>query len=133
MIPGDACSEGVLEWVPKAQVPQLPIWEGIRSFSVCWNSSGLFSLKLVYKGDELTGGGAGRQKRWRWKPPSERIKTGPCASGAGPVVFSGEDQPFSFRSPSLIQPMRRSISQKTTLSTAGRTKQISTRPIQSMG
>lgn len=32
MIPGDACSEGVLEWVPKSRVPQLPIWEGDKIF-----------------------------------------------------------------------------------------------------
>ncbi|MFR9067227.1 MAG: NUDIX hydrolase [Faecalibacterium prausnitzii] len=28
MIQGDACREGVLEWVPKEKVEQLPIWEG---------------------------------------------------------------------------------------------------------
>ena len=40
---------------------------------------------------------------------------------------------FSFRSPSLIQPSLRSISQKRTLSTAGRTKQMRTRAAQSIG
>ena len=32
MIQGDACREGVLEWVPKERVEQLPIWEGDKIF-----------------------------------------------------------------------------------------------------
>ena len=43
-------------------------------------------------------------------------------------VYSNQS---SFRSPSLIQPHLRRTSQKITLSTAGSTKQISTRPTQS--
>ena len=55
MIPGDACSEGVLEWVPKSRVPQLPIWEGDKIFfRLLEQQRPFFSLKLVYKGDELT-------------------------------------------------------------------------------
>jgi len=26
------CNEGILEWVPKNQVPELPIWEGDKIF-----------------------------------------------------------------------------------------------------
>ena len=32
MLRGDACREGVLEWVPKEKVDQLPIWEGDKLF-----------------------------------------------------------------------------------------------------
>ena len=32
MIQGDASREGVLEWVPKERVEQLPIWEGDKIF-----------------------------------------------------------------------------------------------------
>ena len=32
MMQGDACREGVLEWVPKEKVTQLPIWEGDKIF-----------------------------------------------------------------------------------------------------
>ena len=44
---------------------------------------------------------------------------------------AGRLQFYSFKSPSLIHPFFRRTSQKIVLSTAGRTKQISTRPIQS--
>ena len=55
MIRGDACNEGVLEWVPKAQVPQLPIWEGDKIFfRLMAEDRPWFSLKLVYDGDVLT-------------------------------------------------------------------------------
>ena len=50
------CDEGVLEWVGKAQVEQLPIWEGDRIFfRLLWEERPFFSLKLTYRGDELTG------------------------------------------------------------------------------
>ena len=54
MIPGDACREGVLEWVPKSRVPQLPIWEGDKIFFLLLEQRRpFFSLKLVYRRDRL--------------------------------------------------------------------------------
>ena len=55
------------------------------------------------------------------------------ASGVLKISITGEQAQFSFRSPSLIQPSLRSISQKRTLSTAGRTKQSSSMAAQSIG
>ncbi len=55
MIRGDACVEGVLEWVPKSQVPQLPIWEGDKIFfRLLDENQPFFSLKLCYEDDKLT-------------------------------------------------------------------------------
>lgn len=55
MIRGDACAEGVLEWVPKEKVPTLPIWEGDKIFLKLLEEERLFfSLKLKYEGDTLT-------------------------------------------------------------------------------
>ena len=49
-----ARNEGVLEWVPKDQVEQLPIWEGDKIFiRLLRKERGFFSLKLVYEGDTL--------------------------------------------------------------------------------
>ena len=49
-----ACREGVLEWVPKERVEQLPIWEGDKIFFKLLNEEHpWFSLKLVYEGDVL--------------------------------------------------------------------------------
>ena len=54
MIQGDACREGVLVWVPKEKVEQLPIWEGDKIFFKLLNEEHpWFSLKLVYEGDVL--------------------------------------------------------------------------------
>ena len=55
MVQGDACKEGVLEWVPKEKVTELPIWEGDKNFlpPAQRGSAVLFSLKLVYDGDTL--------------------------------------------------------------------------------
>ena len=54
MMQGDACREGVLEWVPKEKVTQLPIWEGDKIFFRLLNEERpWFSLKLVYEGDVL--------------------------------------------------------------------------------
>lgn len=54
MIPGDACREGVLEWVPKSRVPQLSIWEGDKIFfRLLEQQRPFFSLKLVYRRDRL--------------------------------------------------------------------------------
>ena len=51
-IPVPACDEGVLEWVPVKQVPNLELWEGDRIFLRLlrtWDA--FFSLKLVYDTD----------------------------------------------------------------------------------
>ena len=54
MVQGDACREGVLEWVPKERVEQLPIWEGDKIFFKLLNEEHpWFSLKLAYEGDVL--------------------------------------------------------------------------------
>lgn len=48
------CDEGVLEWVDKKDVMNLPTWEGDRLFlEKIYNDSGFFMLKLVYEGDKL--------------------------------------------------------------------------------
>ena len=55
MVQGDACREGVLEWVPKDKAAELPIWEGDKIFFRLLNEERpYFSLKLVYEGDTLT-------------------------------------------------------------------------------
>lgn len=48
------CNEGILEWVPKNQVPELPIWEGDKIFfRLITENRPFFSLKLSYSGDIL--------------------------------------------------------------------------------
>lgn len=48
------CDEGELEWVSKAQVGQLPIWEGDKIFfRLLEERQDFFSLKLRYEGDTL--------------------------------------------------------------------------------
>ena len=48
------CPEGELVWVPKEDVLRLPIWEGDRLFFRLLNQdAGFFTMKLVYRGDEL--------------------------------------------------------------------------------
>lgn len=48
------CSEGVLQWVPKEEVPNLSLWEGDRIFlKLLLEEQSFFSLRLQYKGDEL--------------------------------------------------------------------------------
>lgn len=48
------CDEGDLEWVPKAKVEQLPIWEGDKIFfRLLEERQDFFSLKLRYEGDAL--------------------------------------------------------------------------------
>ena len=48
------CGEGVLEWVDKAAVPQLPGWEGDKIFlDLLEREHPFFSLKLVYREDTL--------------------------------------------------------------------------------
>ena len=48
------CDEGNLAWVPKAEVPALPLWEGDRIFlKLLASDAPYFSLKLVYQGETL--------------------------------------------------------------------------------
>ncbi len=48
------CDEGVLEWVPKAQMGELPQWEGDRIFlDLLEQKAPFFRLKLVYSGNKL--------------------------------------------------------------------------------
>ena len=49
------CDEGTLEWVPKARVQELPIWEGDKIFFRLIEdpASPFFSLKMEYQGDRL--------------------------------------------------------------------------------
>lgn len=48
------CNEGILEWIPKKQVYELPIWEGDKIFfRLLEEDRGFFSLKLRYQGDTL--------------------------------------------------------------------------------
>ena len=49
------CNEGTLEWVPKEEVYDLPIWEGDKIFfRLLEERESFFSLKLSYQGDTLT-------------------------------------------------------------------------------
>ena len=48
-LPLPECGEGVLQWVPKKQVMNLPLWEGDRVFlPLLQTRQEVFSLKLVY-------------------------------------------------------------------------------------
>ena len=48
------CDEGRLEWVKKADVLSLPIWEGDKIFfELIDKDTDFFSLKLVYDGENL--------------------------------------------------------------------------------
>ena len=48
------CREGVLEWVEKGRVCELPIWEGDRlMFALLDRRKDFFSLKLCYEHDAL--------------------------------------------------------------------------------
>lgn len=48
------CDEGVLEWVDKADVYELPIWEGDKIFfKLLETASEVFTLKLRYEGNML--------------------------------------------------------------------------------
>jgi 8-oxo-dGTP diphosphatase len=48
------CNEGNLEWVPKAEIEKLHIWEGDKIFFRLLDENlPFFSLKLRYRGDEL--------------------------------------------------------------------------------
>ena len=49
------CDEGNLEWVPKSEVQNLPIWEGDKLFFRLMDDRDrpFFSLKLSYEGNRL--------------------------------------------------------------------------------
>lgn len=48
------CDEGVLEWVEKSKIKDLPLWEGDKIFlDLLDKEVPFFSLKLVYQGDTL--------------------------------------------------------------------------------
>ncbi len=48
------CDEGILKWIPKDKIPELNLWEGDRIFlKLLLEDAGFFTMKLVYKGDEL--------------------------------------------------------------------------------
>ena len=50
-----SCDEGNLEWVDKARVYELPIWEGDKIFfRLLEQDAPFFSLKLRYMGEDLT-------------------------------------------------------------------------------
>lgn len=49
------CNEGTLEWIPKAEISNLNLWEGDRIFFRLFNENApFFSLKLHYEKDKLT-------------------------------------------------------------------------------
>lgn len=49
------CDEGVLEWVPKAEVTNLNLWEGDKIFlKMLAEDAPFFSMKLIYRGDVLS-------------------------------------------------------------------------------
>lgn len=49
------CNEGVLQWIPKTEIPKLSLWEGDRIFLRLLDvNQPFFSLKLRYQGDLLS-------------------------------------------------------------------------------
>lgn len=50
----NTCNEGDLHWVHKSDIFNLNLWEGDKIFlKLLFDDSDVFSLKLVYQGDEL--------------------------------------------------------------------------------
>ena len=48
------CDEGVLQWVPIRDVPNLPLWEGDKVFlNLLAQGAPFFRLRLEYSGDAL--------------------------------------------------------------------------------
>lgn len=48
------CDEGTLEWVPKAELQRLNLWEGDKLFlRLLADDAPFFSMKLAYRGDAL--------------------------------------------------------------------------------
>ena len=51
-----ACDEGILSWVMKDKVKELPMWEGDRVFfQLLKDGEPFFHLKLSYDGEKLVG------------------------------------------------------------------------------
>ncbi len=49
------CDEGDLQWIPDAQVPEMPTWEGDRVFlKLLAEEAPFFRLKLRYVSGKLT-------------------------------------------------------------------------------
>ena len=49
------CDEGTLRWIDRERLLELPMWEGDRIFlRLLDEDAPFFSLKLVYRGEELT-------------------------------------------------------------------------------
>ena len=52
----DKCDEGVLEWVHRDRLLELPHWEGDAIFlDLLQQEAPFFSLKVCYEGDRLAG------------------------------------------------------------------------------
>ena len=50
------CEEGVLEWLPRERLLEIPHWEGDAIFlDLIWRDAPFFSLKVCYEGDRLAG------------------------------------------------------------------------------
>ena len=48
------CDEGVLEWVDRESIPQLPLWEGDKVFlRLLAQDAPFFRLRLEYRGEAL--------------------------------------------------------------------------------
>lgn len=48
------CNEGILEWIDKDKIFDLPIWEGDRLFlEKMQNQEEFFTMKVEYIGDKL--------------------------------------------------------------------------------
>lgn len=48
------CNEGILEWIPKEKLRNLPLWEGDKIFlRLLDTDEPFFSLKLRYQGEKL--------------------------------------------------------------------------------
>lgn len=46
-------SEGILQWIPDSQLPDLPLWEGDRIFLPWLDRPGFFSARFIYKAGKL--------------------------------------------------------------------------------
>ena len=65
------CDEGVLEWLPKDKLYDLPMWAGDRIFLELLDKDvPFFSLKLVYEGERLVYAALDGQKKSGFCPMS---------------------------------------------------------------
>lgn len=63
----ETCDEGVLAWVDRAEIPQLPQWEGDKLFlNQLLVNPDFFTMKLRYVGDDLVGAWCNGEKL-NWK------------------------------------------------------------------